>query len=138
MGFEAYDYAAGKADWISEGWETVRDPDSPRTARDVARTDFETCGPADHAEGLTERVVASDSVLVVNEEGILLGRVGAHQLHDIPKDATAEDVMIPGPTTVRPFEPLEPLLQRMAKSKVAEMAVTSTEGRLLGVVRPQK
>jgi CBS domain-containing protein len=40
-----------------------------------------------------------------------------------------------GPVTVRANEPLEPLLERMASHGVAEMVVTTPEGRLLGVVR---
>jgi CBS domain-containing protein len=43
--------------------------------------------------------------------------------------------MQPGPTTVRANEVLDPLLARMAKRSVAEMLVTTPEGRLLGIVR---
>lgn len=135
MGFDVYDYTAGKADWISVGWETERAEGVPREARDAMVDDFETCSPDDDAAGLVERVDRPGSVLVVNAEGILLGRVGPHQLHDGAPGATAEEVMHPGPPTVRPFEPLEPLLERMTKAKVTEMAVTSTEGRLIGLVR---
>lgn len=135
MGFDAYDYTGGKADWISEGWETERADEARREARDVMAPDFATCSLTEDAEALMARVAESGSLFVVNEEGILLGRVGAHQLHDAPPGATAEEVMRPGPTTVRPFEPFEPLVGRMRKATVAEMAVTSSEGRLIGVVR---
>ena len=47
----------------------------------------------------------------------------------------ADDGERPGPTTVRANEPLDPLLERMRASGVAEMTVTTPEGRLLGVVR---
>lgn len=137
MGFEAYDYTGGKADWISEGWETERAGEARREARDVLATDFATCGPNDDAAGLVDRVTEAGPVLVLNDEGILLGRVGPRQLHDVAEGATAEEVMHPGPATVRPFEPLDPLLERMAKANVTEMVVTSTEGRLIGVVRRQ-
>ena len=43
--------------------------------------------------------------------------------------------MQPGPTTVRANEPLEPLLDRMGERNVAEVLVTTPDGRLLGVVR---
>lgn len=135
MGFQAYDYTGGKADWISEGWETERAVGARREARDVLATDFATCRPNEEAAGLAGRVADAGDLLVVNEEGVLLGRVGPHQLHDLADGAAAEEVMEPGPTTVRPFEPLEPLLERMTKGRVREVVVTSTEGRVLGVVR---
>ena len=134
MGFEAYDYTGGKADWISEGWETERPVGARREARDVLATDIATCRPNEDAADLPSRVAQAGNLLVTNEEGILLGRVGPHQLHDLPAGATAEAVMEPGPTTVRPFEPLEPLLERMTKGRVFEVVVTSSEGRVLGVV----
>jgi CBS domain-containing protein len=43
--------------------------------------------------------------------------------------------MEPGPATVRPHEPLPPLLERMARRQVEEMIVTTPEGELLGMVR---
>ncbi len=50
----------------------------------------------------------------------------------------AEDVMQPGPTTVRAHEPLDPLLERMAERGVEEVLVTTPEGRLLGVVHGRR
>jgi CBS domain-containing protein len=43
--------------------------------------------------------------------------------------------MEPGPTTVRAHEPLEALLERMARRGVDDMIVTTPEGELLGIVR---
>jgi CBS domain-containing protein len=43
--------------------------------------------------------------------------------------------MEPGPATVRAHEPLDPLLERMARRGVDEIIVTTPEGVLLGVVR---
>ena len=137
MGFETYDYVAGKADWISAGWETERADNEPHRAGDALDTAVATCAPTDAIETIRSQVEASGSVLVVNEQRILLGRVGPHQLHDAAAEATAESVMQPGPTTVRLFEPLEPLRERMAKGKVSEVVVTTSEGELIGVVRAE-
>jgi len=135
MGFEAYEYSAGKADWISAGWETWRAPDSPRQARDVLVREVATCAPETPVADLVETVEEAGSVLVVNAEGVVLGRIRQRQLADAAPGAVAEEAMRPGPVTVRPLEPLDGLLQRMEKANVTEMVVTSSEGVLLGVVR---
>ena len=135
MGFEAYEYSAGKADWISAGWETWRAPESPRQARDAMQTDVATCAPETPVADLVETVEAAGSVLVVNAERVVLGRIRRRQLAEAAPGSEAEEAMRPGPVTVRPLEPLDPLLQRMEKANVSEMVVTSSEGVLLGVVR---
>ena len=134
MGFDAYDYVPGKADWISADWETERSPDSSRRAGDAVEREVPTCGPTDTVDKIAPVVERSGRVLVVNEARILLGRVGSHQLHDTAPDAPAESVMEPGPATVRIVEPLIALRERMARAKVAEIVVTTADGELLGVV----
>lgn len=136
MGFEAYEYSAGKADWISADWETWRAPDSPRQARDVLIREVATCAPETPVADLVETVEEAGSVLVVNAEGVVLGRIRQRQIEEAALGAVAEQAMRPGPVTVRPLEPLDPLIERMARAGVSEMVVTSSEGVLLGVVRP--
>jgi CBS domain-containing protein len=43
--------------------------------------------------------------------------------------------MTEGPSTVRPNEPLEPLLERLERERLETALVTTSEGRLVGVVR---
>lgn len=126
LGFEAFDYVAGKVDWIAAGMPSVRADPAPRRALAAADRSPRTCQP--------EAIVATVelALLVVNASGIVLGRVppGSYGA-----GTTAEDVMQPGPATVRAHEPLDPLLARMEHRKVDEIAVTTPEGRLLGSVR---
>jgi CBS domain-containing protein len=49
-------------------------------------------------------------------------------------DASVEDVMAIGPTTIRPSEPLEAVSGRMAHRGVDALLVTSSDGRLLGLL----
>ncbi len=130
LGFgPVYDYVAGKVDWMASGLATVRADPSERRALDVADREPLACGPAT----LVADLPAGRSIIVVNDYGIVLGRVPAQ--HQYIRGRTAEEIMRPGPTTVRANEPLDPLLERMSARSVAEMIVTSPEGRLLGVVR---
>ena len=40
-----------------------------------------------------------------------------------------------GPTTERPSEPLEALVQRMQQKRVSSIVVTTPDGKLVGVLR---
>ena len=101
---------------------------APSEPRALERADLNptTCSP-EAAVG-----TISATVLVVNEQRVLLGRVPPC---DYPPTTRAEQVMEPGPPTVRAHEPLDALLERMAKRDVEEVSVTTPEGRLLGVMR---
>ena len=127
MGFETFDYVSGKVDWLAAGLPTVRTEPAPRRAIDVTDREPAICSPETPAASLGPR-----PVIVVNEHRIVLGRVRSG---DHPPDAPAEDVMEPGPATVRAHEPLDELLERMSRRGVPEIVVTTPEGRLLGVVR---
>jgi CBS domain-containing protein len=132
LGFgPVYDYVAGKADWLAAGLPTVRADPSERRAVDVLEPYPPTCAPDTPVRDLPRGA----SVVVVNDERIVLGRVRAAAIAAADASALAEHVMVPGPATVRASEPLEPLLQRMADRKVDEVLVTTPEGRLLGVIR---
>jgi CBS domain-containing protein len=128
FGFDVYDYAAGKVDWLAAGRPTVRAEPDARRALDAADRTPTTCAP-DTPVG----TLGPGSVIVVNAEGVILGRVRSGDRRD--SDEPAEVVMEVGPTTVRAHEPLEGLLERMGRRNVAEVIVTSPEGVLLGVVR---
>lgn len=128
LGFDAYDYAKSKVDWLAAGMPSVRADQTERRALDVADRDPTTC-PPDAAVAIA---ALDRPVVVINAERIVLGRVRAGE-H--PPDARAEDVMDPGPATVRAHEPLEPLLERMESRRVQEIIVTTPEGGLLGVIR---
>ncbi|MBI2168558.1 MAG: CBS domain-containing protein [Actinobacteria bacterium] len=130
LGFDrVYDYVFGKVDWIAAGLPTVRAPGGEPRAIDVADRDPVTCSPGNQLRD----VPVGQTAIVLNDEGIVLGRVRADRSGEL--DRIAEDVMEPGPATVRANEPLDPLLARMERRGVAEMVVTTPEGRLLGVVR---
>ena len=128
LGFDVSDYAAGKVDWIAAGLPTVRQAPAPPRAIQAADPNPPTCAPETPVSALPDA-----SVLVLNDHSIVLGHVPAGARSGLHK--TAEEIMEPGPTTVRAHEPLDELLTRMTRRHVQEIVVTTPEGRLLGVVR---
>jgi CBS domain-containing protein len=137
LGFgPVYDYAWGKVDWLAAGLPTEGAGARERRAIDAVEEPL-TCPPTAKVTDAIERARATGApnVLVVNDEGILLGRLRLDSDAEVDPDQTVEAVMEPGPVTVRANEPLDPLLERLAKKRVTEVVVTTPEGRLLGVVR---
>src|SRR5258708_18826002 len=111
FGFQVFDYAAGKVDWLAAGLSTVRSKPAPLRALDAVDRQPPTCAPDTPIGEL-----GAQSVIVVNEHGIILGRVRAADRND--PLATAETVMEPGPATVPAHEPLHELLGRMRSPHV--------------------
>lgn len=136
LGFSrVYRYTAGKEDWIAFDLPTEgKDAEKP-TAGDVARRDPPTCALTDRVGEVRERTHAAGwtSCIVVDDRNIVLGRVRSKDLDGDP-DQTAESVMEAGPTTERPSEPLEALIQRMQQKRVASVVVSTPDGRLIGVL----
>jgi CBS domain-containing protein len=71
--------------------------------------------------------------VVVSDTGIVLGRLGADALASLP-DLPVEDVMQPGPTTIRPHLELEEVMRRLRRNELEHGLVTSPYGRLIGVI----
>ena len=138
MGFdEVYDFVDGKIDWIVNGLPVEGKGPHFALAGEVASTDgVYTCGLGSMVrESAREMRARGDSFcLVVNEEGIVLGRLRKNHL-DPDSDERVERVMETGPTTVRPTEPAKPLLERMDKRNVLAIVVTTRRGELVGVAR---
>jgi CBS domain-containing protein len=137
LGFEqVYRYTAGKEDWIANSLPTEgSEADSPR-AGDVADRNAPRCALNARVGDVRDRVRAAgwESCIVVNEEGVVLGRVRGKTLDGDPEQ-TVDVVMESGPTTVRPSEPLPALIERMQKRRVSSIVVTTSDGELIGVLR---
>src|SRR5680860_1446480 len=90
LGFSSvYDYVAGKLDWMAAGLPTVRaDATSERRALDVADREPPTCAPTTPIGELP----SGRSVIVVNDGGIVLGRVSASRNGDPRRPA--EDITV--------------------------------------------
>jgi rhodanese-related sulfurtransferase len=131
LGYDAYDYVAGKADWLAFGlpFEGTAQLVGKHLVRDVA-----TCGLGDRLGQVRDVLDASPfgTVIVLNGERVVIGRLTRKAL-EADDGAPVEQLMREGPTTVRPSEELGPLVERMRNADVDALIVTSSDGRLLGI-----
>jgi CBS domain-containing protein len=137
MGFErVYDYVAGKKDWGSYGLPHEGTNVPARTAADVAHRDVPTCNLEDDLTAVRERVRAAgwDTCIVVNEQGVVLGRLGRKAIASDSAE-TVEQAMTPGPSTVRPSIGTDALLERIRDRDLTSFLVTTPDARLVGLVR---
>jgi CBS domain-containing protein len=132
---KVYDYAAGKADWGSAGLPLEGDDPSEARAGAHARTDVPTCRLGERLAEVRARVEQAgwDLCLVVDDRGVVLGRIGRAPLSS-EEDVSAEEAMTPGPGTIRPSARLEQMAARMRERNLTSVPVTTSDGRLVGLL----
>jgi CBS domain-containing protein len=136
LGFErVYDYVPGKSDWMAAGLPREGHSAHVPNPGDLADPDVPTCHFTAPAPDALARTGAEGSgfCVAVTEDNVVLGMVYADEAQHA-RDTTIEQVMRPGPTTIRASEPLEPLIERMTNVNVDAILVTDPEGRLLGLL----
>ena len=137
MGFsDVYDFRAGKKSWGSYGLPREGTEVPERTAGSVAHRDVPTCMLDEPLAAVRKRVRAAgwDICVVVNEQRVVLGRLGREALAGDDERSIAAS-MSPGPSTVRPSIGADALLERMNARSLTSYLVTTPDGRLVGLVR---
>ena len=131
-GFTAYDYVAGKSDWLAADlpFEGTAKLVGQFTRREVATAREDT--PAQEALHRLE-ARGFGPVLVLNQAGVLMGAAHRDALACAAEDATVGTVMRFGVTTVRPSEQAADLVDRMSHAKVSRIVVTRSDGTLVGL-----
>ena len=127
---------AGELDWLAAGLPTEgRNASRPR-AGEVARRDVPTCRLDESIGEVRARVRAAgwDACVVVNDERVVLGLLRAEELRR-DQDESIERVMRPGPSTFRPHVPIEELAHHMIHHDLPASPVTTSDGRLVGLLR---
>ncbi|HEV8638607.1 MAG TPA: CBS domain-containing protein [Chloroflexota bacterium] len=122
-------YAAGKMDWTAFGLPVEGRVAHMPIAADVATVEVATCGPGDRAGQLRP----AELLVVVNERRIVLGAITGEELAKAEPDRTAEELMDPGPSTIRPDVPVEQIAAQYLGERRGVL-VTNPDGVLLGVV----
>jgi CBS domain-containing protein len=99
------------------------------------RTDVPTCRLGDRLHDVCERLDKSgwDTCFVVDDRGVVLGRLGRRVVRERPNVA-AEEAMTLGPSTVRPGARLRAMVERMQREKLTSLPVTTSDGKLAGLL----
>ena len=102
----------------------------------MARRDVPTCRLDESIGDVRKRVGASgwNACVVVNDQRVVLGLLRSEQLQR-GQNEPAEQVMRPGPSTFRPHVPIEELAHFMVHHDLPSSPVTTSDGRLVGLLR---
>jgi CBS domain-containing protein len=139
LGFsQVFDYGAGKVDWLASGLPTEGKEAHVLRAKDGVRRDVSTCRLTDRLGDVQHRVQAAgqEGCVVVHEAGVVLGYVGSDAFDAAP-EITVEQVMEPGPATIRPHVSLTEITEYMQKRDIDKMLVTTADGELVGLLHRQ-
>src|SRR5262245_11525173 len=143
LGFtRIFRYTAGKADWLANGLPFEgRKAGTPR-AVELARTDVPTCHLNDRAGDVLDRIRDSnrasdrasgwDMCVVINGRRVTLGVLSREAMISDP-NASAEQLMEPGPTTIRPNWSFEETSEYLKSQNLDRVLITTSDGVLLGV-----
>jgi Mg/Co/Ni transporter MgtE len=125
----------GKVDWMAAGLPTEGTNALLPRAGDTARKDVPTCGIKDLLGDVRERAAARgwDSVVVVNDERVVLGLLRSKELARDPNELV-EAAMRPGPSTYRPYVSLHEMADAMTEHKLENFPITTSDGRLVGLL----
>jgi CBS domain-containing protein len=117
----------------TEGTNTQR----PRLV-DVVRRDVPTCSLGERLGDVRDRATAAgwDACVVVSQDRVVLGLLRAKELQADPQ-LLVERVMRPGPSTYRPFVSVEEMRRTMTERNLENSPVTTSDGKLVGLVRKQ-
>ena len=136
LGFEhVFDYVAGKADWGSFGLPLEGTEGSDTRVGAYVRSDVPICRSEDRLHEVCDLLDAGDwdTCFVVDDRGVVLGRLGRRAVRE-RADVTAAEAMTLGPSTVRPSARLENIVERMRRQKLTGLPVTLPEGVLVGLL----
>ena len=136
LGFtQVYDYEAGKSDWLASPLPTEGRTAGKLDAAAMVRGDDIACHIGEKLGDVANRVreAGKNACIVVNDRHIVLGRIRGRALDGDP-NSLVEDVMQPGPSTIRPDTDLGTVVSTLRDGNVANTLVTNQEGRLIGTV----
>ena len=137
LGFEQVnDYVVGIADWKGAGLLVEGTEDPGLTVADATRPDIPTAHLDETVGEVHDRTVAAewDEALVLDCDGLVIGRLRG-DAWTVDPTASVDEIMEPGPTTVRPDGSLHDLVRRMEERGTRLVAVADPQGYLIGALR---
>ena len=137
MGFkEVYDYGPGKVDWMACALPVEGRPEGKTLLVDFVRQDVPTCSLEERVPDVRKKARGASQCVAVNQANVVLGVINKEDWSQNGKK-TVEETMHPAPTTFRPNTAVDQAAAFMAKNDLAEILVTTSEGKLLGIVDRQ-
>ena len=103
----------------------------------MVRRDVPTCSLGERLGDVSDWAAAAgwDACVVVSGKRVVLGSPGRRTPGD--PALLVDQVMRPGPSTYRPFVPVAELRGIMSDPNLESSPVTTSDGRLVGLVRRQ-
>jgi Mg/Co/Ni transporter MgtE len=133
LGFtDVCEYSGGKADWGAYGLPLEGEAAQLARIKDIARA-VPTCSIDDTVSTARERAEPWRTCMIVNAEGVLLGRMFGKDL-DADPHSRVGDLMSPGPSTFRPNVSAIEMLEYMYRNDLETAPVTTPDGKLVGLV----
>lgn len=147
LGFtDVSDFVVGKSYWLATGRPTIRSQPIARVGSQVtpsmtALTNDSVAEVRDSTAGdrhtrklepVLESTDGKSDVVVVDEHGIVLGRVRHSDLEAAASTDLMSDIMRLGPTTIRPDQLVRNVAKRMENRGVRSLLVTRPTGELIG------
>jgi CBS-domain-containing membrane protein len=132
---QVFRYTPGKADWAAYGLPTEGKSVTPNRAGNLARRDVATCSLSDRPDTIRQQLQRNEAKLcaVLNEQRVLLGQISAEQVAS-GADGSAEEIMTPAPTTLRPNAAFQKLCDFFKIHKTETVWVTTSDGELLALL----
>jgi CBS domain-containing protein len=95
-----------------------------------------TCSLDERLGDVAQRAAAGDwdACVVVNAQRVVLGLLRSAELARDP-DLRIEEAMRPGPSTYRPHVAVRDLAPLMVEHRVKSYPITTSDGRLVGLLR---
>jgi len=120
-------------DWFANGGPREGREASRPCAGETARRDVPTCAATDRRGDVARRVrdAGWPLAVVLDGERVVLGLLDAL---DGDPAAAVEDVMRAAPTTIRPHVTLEKAAQSLKTRRHDRVLVTTSDGRLIGLL----
>lgn len=136
LGFtRVYDYVTGIADWKAAGLTVEGLEEGRQGVADATRSDVPTCRPEEEVSAVRSRVAGAGRriCVVVDCDGLVVGQIRPPAL-DQHDEIDVQELMEPGPSTVRPDQLLQPLVERMIRRDSPHVLVTTPQGKLIGIL----
>jgi Mg/Co/Ni transporter MgtE len=124
-------------DWLAYGLSIERPDDVAKTVIDHLDRNIPTVLVTDSIGEIRSRPKNSGKPVllpVVNDQNVLLGLIDK-PFEDVDPTTPVGEVMDPGPTTMRPYTPIESAVERLAGQNLGAAPVTSSDGKLMGLFR---